>query len=69
MTNDKLREVANFYKEKEETATLLDFIRNSSVLHLSSGTRMACIPSGLQYRIRTIVAEYYEELKKEQEEL
>lgn len=69
MTDDKLREVANFYKEKEETATLLDFIRNSSALHLSSGTRMACIPSGLQYRIRTIVTEYYEELEKKQEEL
>ena len=69
MTDDKLRDVAEFYKEKDETAGLLDFLKNSSPFHFEAGTRIACIPSILQYKIRTLVENYYEELKEKQKEL
>ena len=69
MTDDKLRKIAAFYKEKDDTAGLLNFLKNSNPFHFEAGTKIACIPTILQYKIRTLVEDYYEELKEKQKEL
>ena len=69
MTDDRVQQIASFYKEKEDTAGLLIFLKNSRNFHFEAGTRIACVPSILQYKIRSLVEDYYEELKEKQKEL
>ena len=69
MTDDRLRQIASFYKEKEATAGLLIFLKNNRDFYFEAGTRIACIPSILQYKIMSLVEDYYEELNEKQKEL
>ena len=69
MTDDRLRKIAEFYEEKDSTAGLLIFLKSSGDFHFEAGTRIACIPSILQYKIKSLVEDYYEELKEKQKEL
>lgn len=69
MTDDRLRELSRFYGEIEKTAGLKSFLRECSSFGIVSGSKKCEIPSGLQYRVRTLVDDYYKELKKQQEEL
>jgi hypothetical protein len=69
VTDDKLRDIANFYKELCEAAGAVTFLKNCSLFTLHSGSRICTIPNGLQDRISALVKEYYEELKEKQKEL
>jgi hypothetical protein len=69
MTDDRLRELSRFYNEIEKTAGLKSFLRECSSFGIVSGSKKCEIPSGLQYRVLTLVDDYYKELKEQQEEL
>lgn len=69
MTDDRVRQIASFYKDKEDVAGLLIFLKNNPDFYFEAGIRIACIPSILQCKIRSLVEDYYEELKEKQKEL
>ena len=69
MTEDKLRDLARFYDEINKTAGLKQFLKQCASFGIYSGNQKCEIPSGLQYRVLTLVDDYYEELKEQREEL
>ena len=69
MNDDKMREVAMFYRDICETAGTLSFLRECTRFSLHSGSRICTIPDDLQERIKSLVNEYYEELKEKQKDL
>ena len=69
MTDDRLRELSRFYDEIEKTAGLKQFLKQCASFGIYSGSQRCEIPSGLQYRVLTLVDDYYKELKEQQEEL
>lgn len=69
MTDDRLRELASFYDEINKTAGLKQFLKQCASFGIYSGNQRCEIPSGLQYRVKTLVDDYYKELKEQQEEL
>ena len=69
MDDDKMREIASFYKDICETAGAVSFLRECSVISLHSGSRICTIPDELQYRIKVLTNEYLEELREKQKTL
>lgn len=64
-----MRVVARFYKDICETAAAVSFLGECSRFSLHSGSRICTIPDDLQGRIKSLVKEYYEELKEKQKDL
>ena len=69
MTDETLRDIAQFYEEINKTAELSIFLKNCSGFYLSSGSQQRIVPSGLQFKIKRCVEEYYKELQEKQKEL
>lgn len=69
MTNEKLREIAQFYEEINKTAELIIFLKDCNSFYLSSGSQQMIVPSGLQSKIKRHIVEYYKELREKQKEL
>jgi len=69
MTDETLREIAQFYEEINKTSELIIFLKNCNSFYLSSGSQQRIVPSGLQYKIKRCIEEYYKELQEKQKEL
>ena len=69
MTDETLREIAQFYEEINKTAELSIFLKNCNSFYLSSGSQQRIVPSGLQSKIKRYIEEYYKELQEKQKEL
>ena len=69
MKDDRLRELARFNDEINQTAALKQFLKQCASFGIYSGNQKCEIPSGLQYLVLQLVDDYYEELKEQQEEL
>lgn len=69
MTDETLRDIAQFYEEINKTAELSIFLKNCNSFYLSSGSQQRIVSSGLQSKIKRYIEEYYKELQEKQKEL
>ena len=69
MDDDKMREIASFYKDICETTEAVSFLRECRIISLHSGSRICTIPKELQYRIKVLTNEYLEELREKQKNI
>lgn len=69
MTDEKLRELAEFYDELREAQCCREVLKNWLSFGLASGTQYCELPRKLQNRIRIVILNYCLELEEKMKEL
>lgn len=69
MTDERLEEFYEFYKELRETQVCVQFLKNAWSFGLKSGTIYCELPKRLQEKIRMVILNHYEELEEKLKEL